>query len=253
MPAVKFDRVNVDQDVSIQLPERMKNGLGYLAKFDPVEIQLPAMKLPWKCRPQPPMSGNGPHTCKLALAFDAKWDELDNNGDQKAVYQMFRDVDKIALDYILAHKSEFFPATKKAPSDQLLREELFHKSIKESTDYAPTFQAKVDFRAVQNQLNGFDRSSSQEPPAKKHQYDEPEQEFELRIGCFNKEGNEVSPSIGLEKGNRAIAVIYPQHIWQVNSRCGITWKVPRVMVTSMETTSTSFDFDVDKTEDSQNE
>ena len=241
MVVIKYNNV-LKKDIQILSPEKMRNGMGVICKISPVQIQLPEMRLPWKCAPLPPMSGSGPPACKLALAFEDQVQDL-VCGEQKTLAAMLKRIDKQILDHVVANKTVFFP--KKAPSDSLLREELFYTSIKEHTDskYPPTFQVKVPFeaRVTVNQTN----ETEDEPSAKRVKMDvATEETFDLLVPCYSKEGFKMSPDKVLNKGNKVIAMVSPQHIWQINNRCGITWKISKCMATVIEENCSSFDFDI---------
>lgn len=247
----KFDKLNVAKDIIIAPPEKMRNGMGTICKFEPVSIQLPSMRVPWDCRPLPPMNGEGRFSCKLAMSFDERSDKL--AGEHKTLFDMLSKIDTKSLAHIRQHKAKFF--TKKPPSDALLTEELYHKSVKESNgDHTPIFQSKVDFREVvatssvpTGEHNGSDPDVSEQGGGGKRAkvvVSGGDPEYTLNIKCFEKTGELIPPHEALAQNNEIITIVSPQYIWQVNNRCGITWMAKKCVVVKRNDSGNGFDFDL---------
>jgi len=236
MPSsVKFSNV-VPSDIKIQEPFKVK--MGVLAKFDPISMQLPDMQVPYTCTPMPPMSGMGPYKCKLALAFGDKPETME--GSHKTFFDVLQAIDTKAIDYIKANMKRFFP-NKKPPSAELLESELFHRSVKLSDEYNPVFQAKVDFEETEPAL---DSAGGNEPTV-----GDGEHTFNLKVTCYTRDGERMPAELALAKRNKVIAIAVPEYIWCISGRCGITWKIPRCVVTELATDDSAFDFDLNDMDD----
>ena len=226
---VRYNKIT-PQDINIQEPFKVK--MGVLAKFDPLAIQLPAMQVPYTCTPMPPMSGVGQYKCKLALSFADQPDGM--HGDHKELYDMLQDIDSKALEFINANVKRFFP-NKKPPNVDIVRTELWHPSVKVTEDYNPVFQAKVDFEEGELAITSS---------ASDNMVGDPEHSFNLKVSCYDQSGTAMPAELALTKRNTVVAIATPEYIWCISGRCGITWKIPRCVVTELATDETAFDFDL---------
>tara|TARA_R110002072_G_scaffold60998_5_gene154195 strand:- start:4498 stop:5220 length:723 start_codon:yes stop_codon:yes gene_type:complete len=235
---VRFNNVQPD-DIRIQEPFKIK--MGVLAKFDPLAIQLPGMNVPYTCTPMPPMSGMGEYKCKLALSFNDQPPAM--QGEHKALFDMMQDIDTKAIAYIKTNIKRFFP-NKKPPSVELLETELFHRSVRITDDYHPVFQAKVDFEETEPAISA---------DGMEHTVGDGEHSFNLKVSCYNKAGASMPAELALAKRNKVVAIASPEYIWCISGRCGITWKIPRCVVTELAADESAFDFDLTEEDTGESE
>lgn len=196
--------------VSLGPVEQMYGGTGYKASFSPAaHVCFPALRVPWKIAAQRYQGGNP--SAKLAMSV------TENNPE---VQQFVEYVDNMALQYLNAHKKDFFPGKKMKTAV----EDLFMPSLKASADgsFPPVFRAKMGV----GQDDGSDI---------------------ITTPCFNMTDKEViDPNVMLDKGALVNAVIQPAHVYVINNTAGVTWKVVRVGVAGFAAEDSSnrpvFDF-----------
>lgn len=206
----------------IEKPEKMKNGMGYLAKVAGPKIQTPVSRVPWDTKVD---VSQGRPQCKVALSLNKE------NKDHMTFVKLLDKIDQKFLEVVKTNKVELFG---KKVSDELVKES-FYPSAKPSNNekYGPTFQAKVPF--VEAQYGG----QEDEPEAKRQRTDD--SGYRLAVDCCDREKNHVHAETALSKSNKVALLVSPKQIWCINGRSGVTWQTSAALVTDMQSNAPSFE------------
>ena len=75
------------------------------------------------------------------------------------------------------------------------------------------------------------------------------QQYQMKIGCFTRNGEQLLAEEVLAKDSEVQAVITPRHIWITTTGMGITYGALRCVVNKRATEESGFDFDLSAIED----
>jgi hypothetical protein len=209
----------------IEKPEKMRNGMGYLAKVVGPKVQTPVSRVPWDTKVD---ASQGRPQCKVALSLNK------DNKDHMTFVKLLDKIDQKFLDVVKSNKQELFG---KKVSDELVQES-FYPSAKPSKDdkYGPTFQAKVPFVE-----KDYGPDSTDEPDAKRARIDGPDSGYRLDVDCCDRDKNHVHAETALSKSNKVALLVTPKQIWCINGRSGVTWQTSAALVTEMQSNAPSFE------------
>ena len=218
---VRFKDLNPSMFM-IEKPEKMKNGMGFLAKVSGPKVQTPVSRVPWDTRVD---VSQGRPQCKVALSLSK------DNADHMTFVKLLDAIDQKCIDVIKGNKMELFG---KKVSDELVKES-FYPSAKPPKDdkYGPTFQAKVPF--VEQE---YGPDSEGEPEAKRARFDNGSG-YRLNVDCCDRDKNEVNAESALSKSNQVALLVSPKQIWCINGRSGVTWQTSAALVTEMQSSAPS--------------
>lgn len=217
----------------IEKPEKMKNGMGYLAKVVGPKVQTPVCRLPWDTKVD---VSQGRPQCKVALSLNK------DSNDHTTFVNLLNTIDKKFIEVVKSNRLELFG---KKVSNELI-EESFYPSAKPSNNdkYGPTFQAKVPF--VEKEYGPVD----DEPEAKRARTDAFDSGYRLNVDCCDRDKNQVDAESALSKANKVALLVTPKQIWCINGRSGVTWQTCAALVTEMQSTAPSFEgFDMSAVEE----
>jgi hypothetical protein len=255
----RFDKLGPNDHKLLPF-EQMGNKRGYLSKISGPTVQLPKMRVPWDCTSIEDQ--NGQMKAQISLSFDRE------NPAHSQLEQMLEELDDKAIAHIIANKSKIFEGGKKVPTDDMIRDQMYYRMVKPSSQpdkYGPTMKAKIEVRASTSAVLGPSSSDDNgggididggEPDAKRARMSGGDEESPhvLSVGCFAKnestgEYDEVSPMKALTKGCMVRLVVGLRHIWCINGRMGLTLYGHRLIVDEFPRTVKSFDFDLDDEEE----